>query len=135
MTALQSQLLFLIFLAKHYTQVRRERQPRSHAASLRPVKTDSLQRIYLLPTPTHATFPSHIHHDSLNGVVVYAPVSSDRMTEQEARNMNATEAWISTSSPHSPRHARSHSQTSSRSGSGRYKDELSGDEKLVDVSA
>ena len=70
---------------------------------------------------------------SRNGVVVYAPVSSQQFTEQEARRMHATEAWIST--PRSPRHVRSHTRTSSKHCSGRYKDEVSGDEKLVDISA
>ncbi|THH29142.1 hypothetical protein EUX98_g5064 [Antrodiella citrinella] len=99
-------LHFVIALSKCYNQVRRDRYPtgKSHA---RPsaVRTDSLQRIYLLPTPTSSSNVSFNHHAdthdrarSMDEVMVYAPVPLGGLSEQEARHLNATEAWVPVSS-------------------------------------
>jgi len=115
-------LHFVIALSKCYNQVRRERYPngKSHARPT-PIRTNSLQRIYLLPTPTSPSSASFSHHvsshnraKSMDEVIVYAPVPLGGLSEMEARNLNATEAWVSMapapSTPHrSHRHTKSHS--------------------------
>ncbi|CAL1701002.1 unnamed protein product [Somion occarium] len=153
-------LHFVIALAKYYNQVRRDRIPKLYT-SLRPIKADSLQRIYLLPTPTSpsSSLPSnfntpHQHNRSRSEVLIYAPVPLGDLSEQDARELNATEAWISTPStpnsphsrthrhthshPHPHAHSHTHPHRSHKSTFGRYRDdELSplSDEKLIDTSA
>lgn len=119
-------LHFVIALSKYYGQLRHERLPGTKAHnSSRPVRTDSLQRIYLLPTNTSGGSPfassgSHSRSKSAEDVIVYAPVPLGGLSEQDARDLNATEAWISTSTStsqqaRSHRHTHSHPYTHSRS--------------------
>ncbi|TCD70802.1 hypothetical protein EIP91_001492 [Steccherinum ochraceum] len=102
----------VVALSRCYNQVRRERYP-SGKAHVRPTpsRADSLQRIYLLPTPTSPATSSfnhlggsHSRSKSLDEVMVYAPVPLGGLSEQEARNLNAAEAWVSmapvSSAPH-----------------------------------
>ncbi|KAI0082490.1 hypothetical protein K474DRAFT_1561847, partial [Panus rudis PR-1116 ss-1] len=128
-------LHFVLAISRFYNVLRRERGTRLPHTAMRPVKSDSLQRIYLLPTPTSPSTPcsynfnsslhSHSRSKSMTDVVVYAPVPVGGISEQEAREMHATEAWISTSStplsrpsssPRSHRHAHSHSHIHSHGG-------------------
>ncbi|OBZ70104.1 hypothetical protein A0H81_09858 [Grifola frondosa] len=87
---------------------------------LRPVKTDSLQRIYLLPTPTSpsttSSQPLAWQKDS-DDVAVYATVPLGGLSEEDVRNMHATEAWIPSpaASPRTHRHSHSHSSSHSHS--------------------
>ena len=124
----------MIALSKYYNHFGRERlpSPKPHSRPA-PVRTDSLQRIYLLPTPTSPSSSSfnfdsksHARSRSMDEVIVYAPVPLGGLSEQEARNLNATEAWVSVpadtcSSPtvyrthrHSRSHPHSHSHHSHR---------------------
>ncbi|PCH41529.1 hypothetical protein WOLCODRAFT_70664 [Wolfiporia cocos MD-104 SS10] len=120
----------LIALSRHYRHLLREASVASKMQmGLRPLNTDSLHRIYLLPTPTSPPSTS-FNFNSLDGtmharsnsdnIVVYAPVPVGGMSEQDARKMNATEAWIpcraSADAPraHSHRHSRSASAHSHR---------------------
>lgn len=134
------QLHVVIALSKYYNHLRREKS--YGAASGGAVKDHTLQRIYLLPTPTSTTFPPinynhhphhhHHHHTSVDlcrqtelyyhddpssaddNVLVYAPIPLSRLSVEEAKEMRATEAWIS-----SPvQHAASPSTTSSNRGHG-----------------
>lgn len=112
------QLHTLIALSKHYRHMWRDAAAnKSSHTGLRQLNTDSLHRIYLLPTPTspqssamafnHFDTTTHSRPTSDN-VVVYAPIPVGGMSESEARKMNATEAWI----PH-----RTSTDAGSRSGS------------------
>lgn len=95
----------LIALSRYQRHLARDHfaSSKSHT-SLRSINTDSLHRIYLLPTPTsppstsfsfnHFDTSAHARSNSDNNIVVYAPVPVGGMSEQEARKMNATEAWI-----------------------------------------
>jgi len=129
-------LQFVIALSKYHNQLRRDRLPlpKSHSSS-RQVKADSMQRIYLLPTPSSPSSPSfpsnftsnntHTRSKSLDEVIVYAPVPLGGLSEEDARKMNATEAWISTSSssssqPRTHRHTRSHPYSHSHSSAHRH---------------
>jgi len=127
----------LIALSNYHRHLSREVFAGSKAhTSLRTLSTDSLHRIYLLPTPTSPPsassfsfnhFDSSAHaRSSSDNVVVYAPVPVGGMSEQDARKMNATEAWIprrsmsgaesgsGATSPRSHRHTRSSSSHSHR---------------------
>ncbi|KZT12592.1 uncharacterized protein LAESUDRAFT_718868 [Laetiporus sulphureus 93-53] len=95
----------LLALSKYYRHVSRDafNGSKSHAG-LRSASPDSLQRIYLLPTPTSpvsSSMPFNHHFGSAahsrsnsDAIIVYAPVPVGGVSEQEARKMNATEAWI-----------------------------------------
>ncbi|KAI0736156.1 hypothetical protein C8Q72DRAFT_908166 [Fomitopsis betulina] len=119
----------LIALSKHYRYMWRDAAAnKSSHTSMRQLNTDSLHRIYLLPTPTspqssamafnHFDPTSHSRPTS-ESVIVYAPIPVGGMSESEARKMNATEAWIpcrtstdagsrsGSSTPRSHRHSRS----------------------------
>lgn len=99
------QMHTLIALSRYQRHLARDHfaSSKSHT-SLRSINTDSLHRIYLLPTPTsppstsfsfnHFDTSAHARSNSDNNIVVYAPVPVGGMSEQEARKMNATEAWI-----------------------------------------
>ncbi|KAI0368119.1 hypothetical protein BV20DRAFT_928224, partial [Pilatotrama ljubarskyi] len=131
-------LHIVIALSQYYRHISRELLigAKAHILGLRPIKTDvPLQRIYLLPTPTSpssATSGRSHHYTAPTGgsksdVAVYATVPLGGMTEEDARNMHATEAWIASSpvsasgSPrahrqsHSHSHARAHSHAHSHS--------------------
>ncbi|OCH90965.1 hypothetical protein OBBRIDRAFT_559164 [Obba rivulosa] len=108
-------LHLLIALSKYHKHLTRDAALAGRPSmNLRPIKTDSLQRIYLLPTPTSPPSSSTqfsfgatgAHPDS--DVVVYAPVPVGGMTEKDARKMHATEAWISTRAEGAPAHKHSH---------------------------
>lgn len=104
-----SKLHFVIALSKYHSQLRRDHQGPGgryiHGSGVRTsqaTKIDSMQRIYLLPTPTSPTSMSFNHHktssdsSSVEDVVVYAPVPLGRLSVDEAKGMHATEAWIPT---------------------------------------
>ncbi|KAI9066803.1 hypothetical protein FKP32DRAFT_341631 [Trametes sanguinea] len=124
-------LHIVIALSQYYRVVCRELVAGAKATllGLRPIKTDvPLQRIYLVPTPTTpsaACNDTRSHHYAIesssgkDGVTVYATIPIGGMSEQDARKMHATEAWIATSpvatsgSPRSHRHSHSHSHSHS----------------------
>lgn len=126
----------MIALSKYYNRVSRDIFQSSNGKGrpvLKPVRTDSLHRIYLLPTPTASSFdsseynfnnstslaslrPKNNSSNNEDDVVVYAPVSISSLSKEDALAMNATEAWISTETPRSHRHSshlpsRSHSHS------------------------
>ncbi|CCL99405.1 uncharacterized protein FIBRA_01423 [Fibroporia radiculosa] len=127
----------LIALAKYHRILSRDISVNSKShTGLRNLNTDSLHRIYLLPTPTsppsasfsfnHFDTATHARRVSSDNIVVYAPVPVGGMSELDARKMNATEAWIpcrsgsgadsGSSSPrsHGHKHTRSASSHSHR---------------------
>ncbi|OJT08000.1 hypothetical protein TRAPUB_1093 [Trametes pubescens] len=103
---------------------------------LRPIKTDMpMQRIYLVNTPSSSSPSSSSSHSrshhftSGEDVAVYATVPVGSMSEEDARNMHATEAWIAppgTGAPRTHRHSHSHSHAHSHSRSHRHSHSLSG---------
>lgn len=127
------QVHFIIALSKYYKQLRREKAydvlPSSSSK-----EQHSLQRIYLLPTPTSSSFPpiSFNHHschasnntsrgnarsgsddyyyrdDPSDDVLVYAPIPMSRLSLEDAKGMHATEAWISAAPPPSSRAHKHH---------------------------
>ncbi|KAL6309586.1 hypothetical protein BKA93DRAFT_814527 [Sparassis latifolia] len=115
-------LHMVIAISKLYHHLVRDifTSAKSHT-SLRPISTDSLHRIYLLPTPTSPSSGSFNFNNNVpsgtspsEDIVVYAPVPVGGMSEADARKMNATEAWISSpTSPRSHRHSRSYSYSHS----------------------
>ncbi|CDO71353.1 hypothetical protein BN946_scf184908.g111 [Trametes cinnabarina] len=124
-------LHIVIALSQYYRLVCRELVAGAKATllGLRTIKTDMpMQRIYLVPTPTspsmacNNTRSHHLASESSGGkhdVTVYATIPIGGITEQEARKMHATEAWIAPSpvaTPGSPRpHRHSHSHSHARS--------------------
>ncbi|KAH8105980.1 hypothetical protein BXZ70DRAFT_407434 [Cristinia sonorae] len=109
-------LHFVVTLSRCYSQVRRERYGKFHSRSSS-ARSDSLQRIYLLPNPVSPSTSSGVSHSrakSLEEVVVYAPVPLGGLSEEEARGLNATEAWILHPHSHSHSHYHHHRQHSLR---------------------
>ncbi|KAJ3558373.1 hypothetical protein NM688_g963 [Phlebia brevispora] len=113
---------FVIALSKYYNQLRRDVQGPRCLPSIRTAqsKVDSMQRIYLLPTPTSPTTTSFSQFDpKASDVLIYAPVPVGRISVEDAKEMHATEAWVP--SPTSPRdkshrhHHRHHSHSYSNS--------------------
>ncbi|KAI0959600.1 hypothetical protein AcW1_004383 [Taiwanofungus camphoratus] len=92
-------LHIVVALSKYYCYLARDAfsAGKSHTG-LRPLSTDALRRIYLLPSPTSpGSGPgSAVRTLSADDVCVYAPVPLGGLSEQDARKMHATEAWIST---------------------------------------
>jgi len=119
-------LHFVIALTTYHNLIRRERHPHSkaHHRLHHHGHSNSLHRIYLLPTPTSPSFPESISSMSSqsvfaetkprsNNAVVYAPVPVGGLSEQDAREMHAMEAWIPTAAAERQhRHSRSHSSSS-----------------------
>lgn len=109
----------MIALSKYYNQLRRDQQGPRFLSGLRSQsKVDAMQRIYLLPTPTSPTSTSFNHFNpNASDVVVYAPVPVGRLSVDDAKEMHATEAWISTPTSTKEKvhrhHHRHHSHTSS----------------------
>jgi len=105
---------FVISISSYYSQLSR---PRSSSTSttytaLRSIGNDSLHRIYLLPTP--AASASSRSADGKPEVYVYSPIPLSSLSEEQAREMQAAEAWISHTEPssrssHRPGHRHHHS--------------------------
>ncbi|KAM5540371.1 hypothetical protein V8D89_005829 [Ganoderma adspersum] len=117
-------LHIVIALSQYYSYISRELLAgvRTHILGMRTIKTDvPLQRIYLMPTPTSPLGSSsdgrlHPFPTSGDDVTVYATVPIGGMSEEDARKMLATPAWIAaspvsstTSTLRSHRHSHSHS--------------------------
>jgi len=99
----------------------------------RPHKDGALQRIYLLPTnPTSSASRVDPRDSRLESTaLVYAPVALGDLSESEVQGLNAREAWVHTSPPHSPRqHRHSHSR-GHRHSSGRIALPIQTDEGLL----
>ncbi|KAA1466473.1 hypothetical protein DENSPDRAFT_831309 [Dentipellis sp. KUC8613] len=130
-------LHFMIALSSYYRQL----LSRQHGGiplfvSSRNHKDPSLQRIYLLPSPASPT--SHMGFSSRDDLdsVVYAPVPLRDLSERDARELNAREAWIHSDNRQPPRqHRHSHSHSHPRShrhhGSGRIGLPIRPDEGLL----
>lgn len=105
---------FVISISNYYSQLSRSRSSSTSTTytALRPMGSDSLHRIYLLPTPAGST-PSR-SADGTPEVYVYSPVPLSSLSEEQAREMQAAEAWISRTEPpsrssHRPSHRHHHS--------------------------
>jgi len=106
---------FVISISNYYSQLSRSRSSSTSTTytALRPMSTDSLHRIYLLPTP--AASASSRSADGAPEVYVYSPVPFSSLSEEQAREMQAAEAWISHTEPsssrssHRPTHRHHHS--------------------------
>jgi len=108
--------------------------------SMRPIsRTPSAQRVYLLPSPTEESFPVSHHTTSLSQVnndaeyLVYAPVPLTILSEEQARDLNATEAWLSRApdASSSSGHRRSHSRSHRHKSTGRISLAVIPDEGLL----
>jgi hypothetical protein len=134
------QLHFVLALSKYYAQLRRE-VTLGISNNCDGKQEHGLQRIYLLPTPTSSTFPpvNFNHHENSDSnsaaaayyrddpasenIIVYAPVPLNRLSLEDARELHATEAWISPvlSTPRTHRHHRHHSHAHLHSGTRHHK--------------
>jgi len=119
---------FVITISNYYSHLSRSRPSSTSTAytALRPMSSDPLHRIYLLPTPPASSSPR-----SASGtpeVYVYSPVPLSSLSEEQAREMQAAEAWISHTEP-SPRS--SHRPTHGRRHSGRISLPIRSDEGLL----
>ena len=121
-----TQLHIVIALSQYYSYISRELLAgvRTHILGMRTTKTDMpLQRIYLMPTPTSTSIypldgPSDQFTTPSESVTVYATVPIGGMSEEDARKMHATPAWIagspvssSTPMPRPHRHSHPHPHT------------------------
>jgi len=119
---------FVISISNYYSYLSR---PRSSSASttytaLRPMGSDSLHRIYLLPTPSSSS--SSRSASGSPEVYVYSPVPLSSLSDEQAREMQAAEAWISHTEPSS---RSSHRQTHRHHHSGRISLPVRSDEGLL----
>lgn len=76
----------------------------------------SPHRIYLLPNRSDHLSPLQAGSPRANDVVVYAPVPLNSLSVEDARELDATEAWVSPSHTRHHRHRRSMSRGSSAVG-------------------
>jgi len=107
---------FVISISNYYSQLCRSQSSSSTSSTmytaLHSMGSASLHRIYLLPAPTGSSSSR-----SANGkpeVYVYSPVALSSLSEEQARKMQAAEAWISRTEPssrssHRPTHRHHHS--------------------------
>lgn len=104
----------VIAVSKYYSQVSRLHSGLPVFTSIGGYKDDSsMHRIYLLPSPTSPTGSSCPPGSTpAPTAVVYAPVPLRDLSERDARELNAREAWIHAAS-HQPtrQHRRSHSRS------------------------
>jgi len=105
---------FVIAISNYYSQLSRSRSSSTSTTytALRPMGSDSLHRIYLLPTPTGSGTTRSA--DGTSDVYVYSPVPLSSLSEEQTREMQAAEAWISHTEPssrssHRPGHRHHHS--------------------------
>jgi len=115
-------LHFVLSVSRYYAQLSRQHGGLPLFTSLRSHNENTLQRIYLLPSPTSPTSSSPLSSQQDLNAVVYAPVPLKDLSEQDARDLNAREAWIHTESSSRPptrQHRRSHSHSHRHHGSGR----------------
>jgi len=104
---------FVISISNYYSHLSRSRSSSTSNTytALRPMGSDSLHRIYLLPTP--AAPSSSRSTNGTSEVYVYSPVPLSSLSEEQAREMQAAEAWISHTEPsrssHRPTHRHHHS--------------------------
>jgi len=105
---------FVITISNYYSHLRRSRSPSTSTTytALRPVGSESPHRIYLLPTPTAP--PSSRSANGTPEVYVYSPVPLSSLSEEQTREMQAAEAWVSRTEPssrssHRPTHRHHHS--------------------------
>ncbi|ETW84030.1 hypothetical protein HETIRDRAFT_472427 [Heterobasidion irregulare TC 32-1] len=108
------QIHLVIAVSKYYSQVSRLHSGLPVFTSIGGYKDDSsMHRIYLLPSPTSPTASSCPPGSTpAPTAVVYAPVPLRDLSERDARELNAREAWIHAAS-HQPtrQHRRSHSRS------------------------
>ena len=107
------QVHFVISISNYYSHLSRSRSSSTSTTytALRPVGSESLHRIYLLPTPSPL---SSRPGSGTPEVYVYSPVPLSSLSEEQAREMQAAEAWISHTEPssrssHRPTHRHHHS--------------------------
>ncbi|KAI0824773.1 hypothetical protein BC628DRAFT_1304516, partial [Trametes gibbosa] len=115
-------LHIVIALSQYYGHISRELSNGTEARILGSAQVP-LQRIYIVNAPTSSSassFSSHPHHlESGKDVAVYATVPVGSMSEEDARNMHATEAWIApqpttvAGTPRAHRHSHAHARTHS----------------------
>jgi len=108
----------VISISNYYSHLSRSRSSSSSSSptsytALRPMNSESLHRIFLLPTPATSS-PSSRSSNGTSEVYVYSPVPLSSLSEEQARDMQAAEAWIShtepsTRSSHRPTHRHHHS--------------------------
>ncbi|EPQ58943.1 hypothetical protein GLOTRDRAFT_113798 [Gloeophyllum trabeum ATCC 11539] len=137
-------LHFLVAVLTYYCSLSRHQQALPIYTSMRPIShTPSAQRVYLLPSPTEETFPVS-HHTTSDAMrenndteyLVYAPVPLSILSEAQARDLNATEAWLSrapeaTGTASKSRHSHSHSRSHRHKSSGRISLAVIPDEGLL----
>jgi hypothetical protein len=110
------QVHFVISISNYYSQLCRSQSSSSTSSStytaLHSMGSTSLHRIYLLPAPTGSS--SSRSANGKSEVYVYSPVALSSLSEEQAREMQAAEAWISRTEPssrssHRPTHRHHHS--------------------------
>lgn len=104
----------MISISSYYSHLSRSRPSPTSAGytALRSLSSDSLHRIYLLPKPSASS--SSRSPNGTPEVYVYSPVPLSSLSDEQAREMQAAEAWISHTEPsarssHRPTHRHNHS--------------------------
>ncbi|KAF8530903.1 hypothetical protein JB92DRAFT_3081075 [Gautieria morchelliformis] len=110
-------LQFTLTIANYHTQLLRSTLHTVRLQIVRPSRGPehapadpaSPHRIYLLPSRPHPAAPP----GPANDVLVYAPVPLNSISPEDARELDATEAWLSQSQPPPrPHRSRRHSPSS-----------------------
>ncbi|THH16932.1 hypothetical protein EW146_g3787 [Bondarzewia mesenterica] len=117
-------LHLLMAVSNYYTHISRHHSGLPMFTAGGGYTDNNMQRIYLLPSPTSpsSSFSSGpMGAEQGETAVVYAPVPLKDLTERDARELNAREAWIHNGSqpPARHQHRHSHSRSHRHHGSGR----------------
>lgn len=132
------QLQFTLTISNYYTQLLRSTVNGVRLEIVRPAHCRSTSsspgvdvgsepsphRIYLLPNRSDYLSSVQAGPMHANDVLVYAPVPFNSLSAEDARELDATEAWVSSSHSRPHRHRRS-------SGSGRISLPVRPDEPLL----
>ncbi|KAI0068674.1 hypothetical protein BV25DRAFT_1833867 [Artomyces pyxidatus] len=115
-------LHFAMAISNHYAQMSRFSSGLLPAYTSRPHK-ETLQRIFLLPSPTSSTPGGSPTSSQQNLIpVVYAPIPLSELSERDAKELNAREAWIHTADSErasTRQHRHSQSRSHRHHGTGR----------------
>lgn len=143
LTPVPKQLQFTLTISSYHTQLLRSTLNGVRLEIVRPAhglspsssprvdggSESSPHRIYLLPNRSDHTSSLQAGPARPTDVLVYAPVPLNSLSVEDARDLDATEAWVSPSTVRPHRH---HHRSSSRSsGSGRISLPVLPDEPLL----
>lgn len=126
---LQQQLQFILTVSNYYKQLMREHLYDSIELCGSDVALDGVisedgtpRRIFLLPVRANGKAKATVNSPTASSstardpavagaVLVYAPVPLDSLTEEEARDLATSEAWVAQPNARVPSHSRRHSHS------------------------